>query len=63
MALDLKSGRQLKLPKPEIKFNAVGDNEFPGVVILQVQNGEPKVVYPADEAETKAIFPNPHYKP
>jgi len=64
MALDLKSGPAVETyPSPEIKFNAVGDNEFPGVVILQVQNGEPKVVYPADEAETKAIFPNPHYKP
>ncbi len=64
MALDLKSGPAVETyPSPEIKFNALGDNAFPGVVILQVQKGEPKVVYPEAEAEAKPIWPNPHYKP
>ena len=64
LALDLKSGPAVETyPGNEIKFNALGDNEFPGVVVLQVQKGEPKVVYPPDEAEAQPIFPNPHYKP
>ncbi|MCX6029413.1 MAG: ABC transporter substrate-binding protein [Chloroflexi bacterium] len=63
LALDLKSGPAAETyPSPEIKFNAIGDNEFPGVVVLQVQKGEPKVVYPATEAEAKPVWPNPHFK-
>ncbi len=63
LALDLKSGPAIETyPSPEIKFNALGDNQFPGVVILQVQGGEPKVVYPETEAEAKPIWPNPHFK-
>jgi hypothetical protein len=59
----LKSGPAVETyPSQGIKFNAVGDNEFPGVVVLQVQKGEPKVVYPASEAEAKPIWPNPHFK-
>ena len=63
LALDLKTGPAAETyPSPEIKFNALGDNQFPGVVVLQVQNGEPVVVYPPAEAEAKPIFPNPHFK-
>jgi branched-chain amino acid transport system substrate-binding protein len=63
LALDLKSGPAVETyPSPEIKFNAVGDNQFPGVVVLQVQGGQPKVVYPAAEAEAKPVWPNPHFK-
>ncbi|MCL4560178.1 MAG: ABC transporter substrate-binding protein [Chloroflexi bacterium] len=64
MALDLKSGPAVETyPGNEIKFDPLGDNQFPGVVVLQVQNGTPVVVYPPDEAEAKPVFPNPHYKP
>jgi branched-chain amino acid transport system substrate-binding protein len=63
MALDLKSGPAVETyPSNEIKFNALGDNTFPGVVVLQVQKGQPVVVYPADEAEAKPVFPNPYFK-
>lgn len=63
MALDLKTGPAVETyPSDEIKFNALGDNEFPGVVVLQVQNGEPKVVYPESGREVEPIFPNPYYK-
>ncbi|MDD5368467.1 MAG: ABC transporter substrate-binding protein [Anaerolineaceae bacterium] len=63
LALDLKSGPAVEsYPGNEIKFNALGENVFPGVVILQVQNGKPVTVYPADQAEAKPIWPNPHYK-
>ncbi|HEX2981457.1 MAG TPA: ABC transporter substrate-binding protein, partial [Anaerolineaceae bacterium] len=62
LALDLTSGPAVETyPGDHIQFDPLGDNQYPGVVILQVQNGEPKVVYPAAEAETKPIFPNPHY--
>ncbi len=63
MALDLTSGPAVETyPGDHIKFNALGDNEFPGVVVLQVQNGEPKVVYPAADAEAQPIWPNPYYQ-
>lgn len=63
LALDLTSGPAVETyPGDHIKFNAVGDNEFPGVVVLQVQNGEPKVVYPAAEAEAEPWWPNPHFQ-
>jgi branched-chain amino acid transport system substrate-binding protein len=63
MALDLTSGPAVETyPGDHIKFNALGDNEFPGVVVLQVQNGEPKVVFPAAEAEAAPVWPNPYYK-
>ena len=64
MALDLTSGPAVEsYPSDHIKFDALGDNEYPGVIVLQVQNGKPLVVYPKEVAEAKPIFPNPHYKP
>ncbi len=63
LALDLKTGPAAETyPGPEIKFDATGQNQFPGVVVLQVQKGQPVVVYPSDGAEAKPIFPNPYYK-
>ena len=64
LALDLKSGPAIETyPGSQIKFDPLGDNEFPGTVVLQVQQGEPKVVYPETEAEAKPIWPNPHIQP
>ena len=63
MALDLTSGPAVETyPGAQIKFDPLGDNQFPGVVVLQVQGGEPKVVYPEAEAEAKPVWPNPHFK-
>ncbi|NPV77273.1 MAG: ABC transporter substrate-binding protein [Anaerolineae bacterium] len=62
MALDLKSGPAVETyPSECIKFDGKGDNTCPGVVVMQVQKGEPKVVYPVAEQEVKPVFPNPHY--
>jgi len=62
LALDLKSGPAVETyPSNEIKFDLTGQNMFPGVVVLQVQKGQPVVVYPPDEAEAKPVFPNPYY--
>lgn len=64
LALDLTTGPAADTyPSGHIKFDATGQNQFPGVIVMQVQNGQPKVVYPADAAEAKPIWPNPHYKP
>lgn len=63
VALDLKSGPAIETyPAECIKFDGKGDNTCPGVIVLQVQNGEPKVVYPTAVQEVKAVFPNPYYK-
>ncbi len=63
LALDLKSGPAEEVyPSNEIKFTPTGDNQFPGVIVMQVQKGQPVVVYPPDQAEAKPIWPNPHYK-
>ncbi len=62
LALDLTSGPAVETyPGNQIKFDATGQNLFPGVVVLQVQNGQPVVVYPAEDAEAKPVFPNPYY--
>ena len=62
LALDLKTGPAAETyPGTEIKFDATGQNLFPGVVVLQVQKGQPVVVYPPDQAEAKPVFPNPYY--
>ncbi|MHB0987693.1 MAG: ABC transporter substrate-binding protein [Bellilinea sp.] len=62
LALDLTSGPAVETyPGDQIKFDATGQNLFPGVVVLQVQNGQPVVVYPAADAEAEPVFPNPYY--
>lgn len=64
MALDLTSGPAAETyPSGHIKFDGKGDNAYPGVVVLQVQKGEPKVVYPVEVRKVNPIFPNPYYKP
>ncbi len=58
LALDLSSGPAVETyPGEHIKFDGAGDNPDAMAVILQVQNGEPKVVWPADNAEAAPIFP------
>jgi ABC-type branched-subunit amino acid transport system substrate-binding protein len=64
MALDLTTGPAAETyPSGHIQFDGKGDNAYPGVVVLQVQNGEPKVVYPVEVRKVNPIFPNPYYKP
>ena len=52
--------KKLNMPSPfgPIKFDANGQNQHP-VLITQVQNGEYKVVFPADAAQSKPIIPAP----
>jgi branched-chain amino acid transport system substrate-binding protein len=64
MALDLKPGSPAvdTYPSEGIKFDGKGDNIYPGVVVLQVQNGVPVTVYPETEKVAEPIFPNPNFK-
>jgi branched-chain amino acid transport system substrate-binding protein len=47
-------------PFGPVKFNANGQNQHP-VLITQVQGGKYRVVYPADQADTKPIIPAPKW--
>jgi branched-chain amino acid transport system substrate-binding protein len=61
MALDLKTGPAAEtIPSGEIKFDGKGDNMYPSVVVMQVQNGVPVTVYPNDVKVADPIFPNPN---
>jgi branched-chain amino acid transport system substrate-binding protein len=63
IALDLKTGPAAETyPSEGIKFDGKGDNMYPGVVVMQVQNGEPVTVYPESEKVAEPVFPNPNFK-
>jgi branched-chain amino acid transport system substrate-binding protein len=63
MALDLKTGPAAEtIPSGEIKFDGKGDNMYPSVVVMQVQNGVPVTVYPDAVKVADPIFPNPNFK-
>ena len=58
LELDLTSGPAVEtFPVNHIAFDGKGDNPFARAIIMQVINGEPKVVWPFDEAEAEFIFP------
>lgn len=58
LALDLTSGPAIETyPADHIKFDGAGDNPDAFAVVLQVQNGEPKIVWPLEGAEAEVIFP------
>jgi len=46
-------------PSDHIQFDGKGDNVYAKAIILQEQNGEPKVVWPFEDAEADYIFPLP----
>ena len=60
LQLDLTSGPAVDTyPTNRVAFDAKGDNPYARATILQVIDGEPKVVWPFDEAEADPIFPRP----
>ena len=60
LQLDLTSGPAVDTyPTDHITFTETGDNPYARATILQVINGEPKVVWPFDVAEAEAVFPRP----
>jgi branched-chain amino acid transport system substrate-binding protein len=60
LSLDLTSGPAVDTyPTDHITFTETGDNPFARATILQVIDGEPRVVWPFEEAEVDAVFPRP----
>lgn len=60
LQLDLTSGPAVDTyPGDHIFFTETGDNPDAKAIILQVLDGEPKVVWPFEDAEVEAVFPRP----
>lgn len=58
--LDITSGPAAEtFPTQHISFTETGDNPHGRAVVMQVINGEPKVVWPFETAEVDAVFPRP----
>ncbi len=58
LELDLTSGPAVEtFPVNHIAFDGKGDNPSARATIMQVIKGEPKVVWPFDEAEAEFVFP------
>ncbi|HEY76355.1 MAG TPA: ABC transporter substrate-binding protein [Thermoflexia bacterium] len=63
LQLDLTSGPAVETyPGDRITFTETGDNPYAVATIMQVINGEPKVVWPFDAAEAEFVFPRPDAK-
>ncbi|MGQ9491348.1 MAG: ABC transporter substrate-binding protein [Anaerolineae bacterium] len=63
LMLDLTSGPAVETyTSNHIKFTETGDNPDAKAIILQVINGEPRVVWPPEDAEIPAVFPRPDAK-
>ena len=60
MQLDLTSGPAVEtFPTDHIQFDGTGQNIFARATVLQVIDGELKVIWPFGEAEVEAAFPRP----
>lgn len=60
LQLDLTSGPAVDTyPTDHIEFTETGDNPHARATVLQVIDGEPKVVWPFEEAEAEPVFPRP----
>jgi branched-chain amino acid transport system substrate-binding protein len=47
------------MPWEGIRFDAKGDNELGSAIIVQVQDGEYRTVYPPSYEAVEAIYPMP----
>lgn len=60
LQLDLTSGPAVDtFPVNHISFNATGDNIYAEAIVMQVIDGEPRVVWPFEDAEVEFVFPRP----
>lgn len=60
LQLDLTSGPAVDTyPTDHIEFTETGDSPHARATVLQVIDGEPKVVWPFEEAEADPVFPRP----
>lgn len=56
------SADKLIMPWQGIKFDATGQNTLTSAIFIQIQNVEPKMVWPADKATVKLVWPRPAWK-
>jgi branched-chain amino acid transport system substrate-binding protein len=60
LKLEIKSGPAVDtFPSASIRFNSTGDNPDAKAVVMQVLDGQTKVVWPFETAQTQAVFPRP----
>ena len=50
------------MPWAGIKFDATGQNTLTSAIFLQLQNAEPKMVWPADKATAAIVWPRPAWQ-
>jgi branched-chain amino acid transport system substrate-binding protein len=53
---------KLIMPWQGIKFDSKGQNTLTSAIFIQIQNDEPKMVWPADKATVKLVWPRPAWK-
>jgi branched-chain amino acid transport system substrate-binding protein len=58
-ATDVAIGANKYVNRDGVKFGATGDNEKAKVVVMQLRGGEQRIVYPADLASQKPVWPMP----
>jgi branched-chain amino acid transport system substrate-binding protein len=60
LKLEIKSGPAVDtFPSASIRFNGTGDNPDAKAVVMQVLDGQTKVVWPFEGAQAQAVFPRP----
>jgi branched-chain amino acid transport system substrate-binding protein len=53
---------KLIMPWNGVKFDQTGQNTLTSAIFIQIQNGEPKMVWPADKATAKLVWPRPAWQ-
>lgn len=53
---------KLIMPWSGIKFDQTGQNTLTSAIFIQIQNGEPKMVWPADKATVPLVWPRPAWQ-
>lgn len=56
------SADKLIMPWAGVKFDATGQNMLTSAIFLQLQNAEPKMVWPADKATAALVWPRPAWQ-
>ena len=53
---------KLIMPWSGVRFDKNGQNTLTSAVFIQIQGGEPKMVWPADKATVKLVWPRPAWQ-
>jgi branched-chain amino acid transport system substrate-binding protein len=60
LKLEITSGPAVDtFPSASIRFNGTGDNPDAKAVVMQVLDGQTRVVWPFETAQAQAVFPRP----